>query len=87
MAAHTKGEGSKFCVKYNIKHLLYVEEHPTLAQAIAREKQLKNWHRPWKWNLISEANPLFTDLISGENLVKAKHNESGSAGDAETSSA
>ena len=30
--------------------------------AIEREKQLKNWHRDWKWNLIQEENPALLDL-------------------------
>jgi putative endonuclease len=30
--------------------------------AIAREKQLKNWHREWKDNLIMEKNPYWRDL-------------------------
>ena len=27
----------------------------TLARK--REKQLKNWHKEWKWNLIRKSNP------------------------------
>ncbi len=30
--------------------------------AIAREKQLKRWHRDWKCNLIERQNPEWNDL-------------------------
>jgi putative endonuclease len=36
--------------------------HATMPTAIAREKQLKNWHRDWKVALIEEANPMWCDL-------------------------
>ena len=26
------------------------------------KKQLKNWHKEWKWNLIKEENPNLNDL-------------------------
>ncbi len=32
---------------------------------IEREKQLKNWHRSWKINLIKEDNPKWEDLSKG----------------------
>lgn len=42
---HVKGEGSKFTAKHKLKMLVYYEEFQYIADAIAREKQLKNWHR------------------------------------------
>jgi putative endonuclease len=36
--------------------------HETIEAAIYREKQLKNWHREWKFNLIREKNPEFMNL-------------------------
>jgi putative endonuclease len=36
--------------------LVYVEAFPTALEAIAREKQLKNWHRDWKIDLIQTDN-------------------------------
>lgn len=42
------------------------EEHPTIQDAIAREKQLKNWRRAWKLQLINQFNPDWRDLY--ENI-------------------
>ncbi|HHF0508040.1 TPA: hypothetical protein ACPHTW_001025 [Vibrio antiquarius] len=33
-----------------------------MATAINREKQLKQWKRKWKLNLVRETNPNFLDL-------------------------
>jgi|SRR5690625_215817 len=62
MERHRKGEGSKFAAKYNLKILVYFEEYQYINDAIAREKQLKNWHRSWKINLIEKVNPEWKDL-------------------------
>jgi putative endonuclease len=36
--------------------------YPTPLEAIAREKQLKNWRRDWKIQLIEENNLDWGDL-------------------------
>lgn len=59
---HKAKKGSAFCVKYNVDILLYFEHFSFMAEAIAREKQLKRWHREWKWNLIKSKNPELKDL-------------------------
>jgi putative endonuclease len=59
---HQFNKGSKFTSKYNCKVLLYYEQFPNINDAIEREKQLKNWHREWKFNLIRESNPQLKDL-------------------------
>jgi len=51
-----------FTKKYKLKKLVYLEEYNDIKEAIAREKQLKNWHREWKINLIRKVNPEFNDL-------------------------
>ncbi len=53
---HKVGVGSKFTAKYNLKDLIYFEEFTDIEQAIAREKQLKNWRKEWKLNLIRKEN-------------------------------
>ena len=54
---HSQGIGSKFISKYNLTDLVYYEEFNDINQAITREKQLKNWKKEWKLNLIKEKNP------------------------------
>jgi putative endonuclease len=59
---HKTGNGSAFTRKYGLKYLMYFEEHPNIEAAIQREKQLKNWRREWKLNLIKQQNPSLKDL-------------------------
>ena len=59
---HKTGLIDGFTKKYRVKKLVYVEEYSNINEAIAREKQLKNWHREWKLNLIKKVNPKFNDL-------------------------
>ena len=51
-----------FTERYNVDRLVYFETTDSIESAIKREKQLKNWHREWKINLIIEKNPKFKDL-------------------------
>lgn len=57
LVEHFDGTASKFTKKYNIKDLIYFEIFSDIEQAIIREKQLKNWHKDWKLNLIKTRNP------------------------------
>ncbi|MBK0384026.1 GIY-YIG nuclease family protein [Pedobacter sp. SD-b] len=59
---HKNGIGSKFTTKYRCTDLVYYEWFENISHAIEREKQLKNWHRDWKINLIKQENPLMVDL-------------------------
>jgi len=59
---HKTGLLEGFTKKYRVKKLVYIEEYSDIHQAITREKQLKNWHRDWKLNLIKKINPEFNDL-------------------------
>lgn len=54
-----------FTSKYNLTKLVYLETSSSSSDAIAREKQLKRWHRKWKINLIKEFNPDFKDISEG----------------------
>ncbi len=59
---HQNGIGSEFTKKYDFKDLIYFEEFTDINQAIAREKQIKNWKKEWKLNLIKEKNPILETL-------------------------
>ena len=61
---HRNGEGSVFTSKYKCQYLLYFEEYFQIDEAIAREKQLKNWQRKWKEELIRTENPDLRDLAA-----------------------
>ena len=60
---HKQGVADGFTKKYGVKQLVYYEMHATMDEAIAREKQLKNWKRAWKLRLIEEMNPEWIDLL------------------------
>lgn len=62
---HKNGLIDGFTKKYNVHILVYYEFQPDLESAIKREKQLKNWHRQWKINLIDSKNKGWKDLYSG----------------------
>ncbi len=63
---HYMKYGSQFTKKYKLTKLVYLEETNSPNDAIAREKQLKNWHRDWKINLIESVNPNWEDLFERE---------------------
>jgi putative endonuclease len=60
---HRHGMGSEFTRRYRLYRLVYVEAHPTMPLAIAREKRLKAWNRAWKIRLINRDNPDWEDLF------------------------
>lgn len=41
---HRTGLIEGFTKRYRLKKLVYIEEYNDIKEAIAREKQLKNWH-------------------------------------------
>ena len=59
---HREGLVAGFTKTYRTSDLLWYEAFDSINNAIAREKQLKNWHRDWKWNLIRTSNPDLLDL-------------------------
>jgi len=65
LSQHRDGLTPGHTSKYAIYRLVHFEVLGTMEAAIAREKQLKNWHRQWKINLINAANPEWMDLAVG----------------------
>lgn len=59
---HKQGRFEGFSKQYGLTMLVHLETFPSITDAIAREKQLKHWHRDWKINLINEHNPEWRDL-------------------------
>jgi putative endonuclease len=54
-----------FTVRYGVDRLVWFEVHETAESAIPREKQIKEWKRDWKINLIERDNPHWMDLYNG----------------------
>ncbi|MBI4779122.1 GIY-YIG nuclease family protein [Candidatus Falkowbacteria bacterium] len=61
---HKKGMYGGFTKKYKIEKLVYYEIYGHAYGAISREKQLKNWKRDWKIQLIEKGNPTWQDLFN-----------------------
>ncbi len=59
-----KNNESEFTSRYNLHCLVYYEIISDIKTAIRREKQLKNWKRDWKIELIKQFNPEFKDLAA-----------------------
>ena len=51
-----------FTKTYNVTRLVHFEAFGDVTAAIQREKQLKNWQRAWKIQLIESTNPRWDDL-------------------------
>ena len=59
---HKQAETEGFTKRYKLNKLVYIETSERIEEAIAREKQLKNWKRQWKIELIESVNPEWTDF-------------------------
>ncbi len=62
IAQHREGNFAGFTQRYAVKRLVWYETGGDIEAAILREKQIKNWRRQWKLNLIEEGNPHWRDL-------------------------
>jgi putative endonuclease len=51
-----------FAAKYGVDRLVWYEQHHSLESAFARERQIKEWKRAWKIQLIEADNPPWIDL-------------------------
>jgi putative endonuclease len=55
--ADSTGAKNTFAGKYNCVHVVYLEHHRYINNAIAREKEIKGWRREKKEVLIRTENP------------------------------
>ena len=62
VAAHKDGSVPGFTRKYGVKSLVWYEHHHSMENAIRRERQIKEWQRKWKIELIERFNPGWRDL-------------------------
>ena len=62
MHQHCVGAVPGFTRAYDVKLLVWFEQHSTMVEAIAREKRIKKWNRAWKLELIEKDNPEWRDL-------------------------
>jgi putative endonuclease len=62
VATHKDGGVKGFTWKYNVKTLVWYEHHHFMEHAIHREKQIKEWKRQWKIEMIEKMNPDWRDL-------------------------
>lgn len=51
-----------FTKKYGVTNLVYFETFKDIREAIIRERQIKEWKRKWKTELIQSMNPYWRDL-------------------------
>jgi putative endonuclease len=51
-----------FTSRYAVDQLVWYETHEDIMAAITREKQIKEWKRAWKIELIQKDNPHWRDL-------------------------
>ncbi|RPH99819.1 MAG: GIY-YIG nuclease family protein [Calditrichaeota bacterium] len=51
-----------FTKRYNMNKLVYYEHTTNVYEAIAREKEIKNWRREKKNKLVTTLNPDWNDL-------------------------
>ncbi len=59
---HREGIAAGFTKHYNVKMLVWYEQHPSRESAFTRERQTKKWNRAWKLRAIEDFNPDWCDL-------------------------
>jgi putative endonuclease len=59
---HRQGLGDGFTSRHGVSRLVYFEAHGDMHAAITRERQIKEWKRRWKVELVEAMNPEWRDL-------------------------
>ena len=61
---HRESLADGFTKDYDVKMLVWYEQHETMESAIGKEKAMKKWLRKWKLETIEKTNPNWHDLWS-----------------------
>jgi putative endonuclease len=80
---HKEKQADGFTKKYGVDKLVWFELHETMETAIMREKQIKEWKRAWKLELIEKSNGNWIDLygeICGVDAVFPRNDDKHSKG-------
>jgi putative endonuclease len=59
---HKSDLAEGFTKQYQVHQLVWYETTESMESAITREKQLKEWQRKWRIELIEKSNPYWNDL-------------------------
>jgi putative endonuclease len=59
---HKTGAADGFTKQYRVDRLVWFEQHDSASSMVTRERQLKEWQRAWKIELIEAQNPTWRDL-------------------------
>jgi putative endonuclease len=65
IADHKQGTIAGFTREYGVKMLVWYEFLGSMEDAIKREKQMKEWKRGWKIDLIEKLNSTWLNLFEG----------------------
>jgi len=63
VAEHRDKLRAGFTRKYGVAMLVWYEIHETREAAFRRERQIKEWKRVWKLEVIERKNPAWADLF------------------------
>ena len=63
ISEHREKRFGGFSNKYGVAMLVWYEAHETRHAAFRRERQIKEWLRVWKLELIEKQNPAWNDLF------------------------
>lgn len=66
ISEHKHGLVDGFTKKHKVCNLVYYEQHENAESAIKRERNMKEWKRDWKIELVEKDNPNWWDL--SENI-------------------
>ena len=64
VCAHRNGTFEGFTKKYNVKMLVWFEQHDTMDSAMRGGRRMKGGEGGWRGELVEEVSPVWRDLFS-----------------------